>query len=220
VTARDGNRDLEGLEREVRRRLEHELPEHLHYHDAAHTLEEVVPTALALAAASGVAGLERDRLHAAALLHDLGFTRSHVEHERVGAELARDILPRFGFDDEDVAVIARLIEATCVREQPRTLSEAIIKDADLDVLGRDDFWQRNDALRRERAALGAHVDEATWLREQARFIREHSYHCQAARSRRDEGKRRNEREILRRQRALLDGDGADETDGADGGPDA
>lgn len=217
MRARDGARDLAGLEREVRRRLEDELPEYLHYHDVGHTLEEVVPTTLALASASGVDGRDRDRLHAAALLHDLGFTRSHVDHERVGAELARGILPSFGFDDEDVAVIVRLIESTCVREQPRNLSEAILKDADLDVLGRDDFWQRNEALRREREALGVHLDDETWLREQARFMREHTYHCQAARGRREEGKRRNELEILRRQQALRGGDGAGASDGRDGG---
>src|SRR5690606_16491576 len=77
--ANGGAADLGGLRAEVAQRLHLGLSPDLHYHDAAHTLDEVVPTALLLAAACELPAEGLRRLHAAALLHDLGFTLTRHE---------------------------------------------------------------------------------------------------------------------------------------------
>jgi uncharacterized protein len=195
--------DVEGLRREVVERLAHQLPTVLSYHDAAHTLEEVVPAALVLADDAGLSPLGRERIHAAALLHDLGFTRTLVDHEEAGAALARELLPRFGYDADDVAEVARLILATRLGHEPADVAEAIMSDADLDVLGRPDFWRRHRALQRELAACGQVHGDLEWSRKQLRFLRSHRYHTPFARARRDAGKLDNERRVLQRVRRLL-----------------
>jgi uncharacterized protein len=197
-----GRRDLRLLAREVTRRLQSELAPSLRYHDAVHTLDDVVPATLHLAQAEGVVGLELELLHAAALLHDIGYTRSMEDHEAVGAALAAEILPHYGFDEDEIATVARLILATRIGHRPESLSEAIIADADLDVLGRGDFWHRHRALQRELAELGTVHDDAAWAALQQRFLRQHSYHTAAARARGAAGKRENERRIATRLRRL------------------
>jgi uncharacterized protein len=194
--------DLDGLRREVSRRLADELPPELSYHDAWHTLEDVVPAALALATDAGVSAREHERIHAAALLHDLGFTRTMIEHEQAGVGLARELLPSYGFDPADVAAVERLILATRLGHEPACVSEAIMSDADLDVLGRSDFWRRHRALQRELAACGQRHGDFEWSRMQLRFLRTHRYHTEQARARGDAGKVENERRVLQRLRRL------------------
>jgi hypothetical protein len=64
-------------------------------------------------------------------------------------------------------------------------------DADLDALGRTDFLTRNQALRDELAAYGAHWDDLGWCREQLYFLEAHHYWTDAARQVRGEQKQRN-----------------------------
>lgn len=137
-------------------------------------------------------------LRLAAAWHDLGFTVSAGEHEAVGVSLARAHLPGFGITGDDLERVAGLILATRLPQSPRTLAERILADADLDVLGREDFLARSALLRAERAALGGAVSDAAWYEEQLAFLRGHRYCTPGARALRDEGKRRN----LRRLHAL------------------
>lgn len=194
--------DLEGLRDEVSRRLRRELPDYLYYHDAAHTLDEVVPVALLLADAEGIDGPAREVLLAAALLHDIGYTRTTHDHEAASAAMAAEILPTYGFGTEQVAAVERLILATRVGHRPESLSEAIIADADLDVLGRADFWHRNRSLQRELAALGLAHEDRSWVEIQQRFLRGHSFHTASARARGGAGKIANERRVATRLRRL------------------
>jgi uncharacterized protein len=195
--------DLDRLARDVGEWLHSELPPVLHYHDAAHTLDDVVPAVLVLARAEGIGGDELVVLHAAALLHDIGYTRTSQDHEIVGAALAAEILPGYGFSAEQVAGVAQLILATRIGHRPTSLSEAVLADADLDVLRRTDFWCRHRALQRELAELGQVHDDVSWARIQQRFLREHRYHTTTARERGRDGKRANERRVAARLRRLI-----------------
>ena len=74
-------------------------------------------------------------------------------------------------------------------------------DADLDVLGRDDFWPRNLKLRQETAFFGKPFTDAEWYTGQLRFVEAHTYFTATARARRDAGQRRS---VALLQRALVD----------------
>lgn len=187
--------DLEGLARHVRALLDSSLGAHVHYHDAAHTFDDVVPAAERLAVAEGISTAERMRILAAALLHDVGFVEGQEDHERTSAAIARRLLPRFGFDDGSIDEVEGMILATRVGTEPGTRAEAILKDADLDVLGREDFWAKNVLLRRELEAAGARYDDVAWWRGQRRFVATHRYATESARRSRGPGKRENLRRI-------------------------
>lgn len=172
-------------------RLERELPAALTYHSLAHTRDDVAPATLRLAAIAGVSGEERMLLHTAAYYHDIGFVTQRADHEAIGALVAAETLPDFGYTKPQIEVIHGLIMATKLPQSPRTLLEQLMADADLDALGRTDFLARNQALRDELSAYGAQWDDLDWYREQQCFLRSHHYWTDAARQVRGAQKQRN-----------------------------
>jgi uncharacterized protein len=172
-------------------RLERELPAALTYHSLAHTRDDVAPATLRLAAIAGVSGEQRMLLHTAAYYHDIGFVIQRVDHEAIGAQVAAETLPSFGYTAPQIELIHGMIMATKLPQSPRTLLEQLMADADLDALGRTDFMARNQALRNELTAYGAHWEDLDWYREQLCFLGSHQYWTDAARQVRGAQKQRN-----------------------------
>ena len=174
------------------RRLQRELPAALTYHNLAHTLQGVVPAVERLAALEGVNGQDLLLLRTAATYHDLGFVAQSEGHEVIGARLAAEILPRFGYSRAQIEVIRDLILATRYPFDPHDHLASIMVDADLDVLGRHDFWTRNRALRVEREALaGQRSTDVEWYGGQLAFLGTHRYFTASARSLRQAHKQRH-----------------------------
>lgn len=194
--------DLEAAGAWVRATLETKLPAHLTYHCAAHTIDDVVPSAKRLAEAEGLGARDRIVLLTAAWFHDLGYIVQANGHEEISIALAVRELPARGYSSNDVESVATLIRATRLPQRPENYLAGLLADADLDVLGRDDFLHYNNALRHELAAISGEVDDATWLDNQIAFLAQHRYHTSSARSQREESKLRN-LEQLRERRAAL-----------------
>jgi uncharacterized protein len=172
-------------------RLKRELPAALTYHSLAHTRDDVAPATLRLAAVAGLPAEQRMLLHTAAFYHDIGFVVQRADHEMVGAQIAAETLPSFGYSPAQIEIIHGMIMATKLPQSPCNLLEQLMADADLDALGRADFMIRNQALRDELAAYGAHWDDLAWAQEQLCFVGSHQYWTDAARRVRGEQKRRN-----------------------------
>jgi uncharacterized protein len=182
-------------------RLERELPSNLCYHSLQHTRDDVLPAVERLAAHEGVGGEAFLLLRTAAVYHDLGFVDSYSGHEAAGARIARAMLPQFGFSARQIKVITDIISATKLPQQPRNLLERIMVDADLDSLGREDFFKRSEDLRRELAAYNRAASKAEWYREQLAFVAAHAYFTDAAHALRDATKQHNLQELAARLRA-------------------
>jgi len=172
-------------------RLERELSPRLLYHSLRHTRDDVLPAAERLAALEGVNRDDLLLLRTGAVYHDIGFVVQCADHEEAGAQIAAEVLPRFGYTAEHVRVTRDLILATRLPQSPRTLLEEILADADLDVLGRDDFLIRNQALRDEQAAHGRPTGDAEWYASQLKFLETHHYFTAAARTLREARKAKN-----------------------------
>jgi hypothetical protein len=104
-----------------------------------------------------------------------------------------------------VEAVVGMVLATRLPQSPRTPLEELMADADLDVLGRDDFFERNEALRAELATAGERYSDRGWYEFQVGFVEIHRYFSPAAAELRDEGKRRN-LEALRARLASCQGD--------------
>lgn len=180
-------------------RLESELSPALSYHGVDHTRADVVPATKRLAADEGIEGTDLRNLVTAAWFHDIGFIEQRAGHEGVGARIASEVLPGFGYTDDDVTVVTGIIMATVLPQSPTTLLEQIMADADLDLLGRDDFLVLNGKLRGELAYFGETFTDEEWYRGQLGFVAGHTYFTAAARTSRDGGQTRNRDEL---QRAL------------------
>lgn len=174
------------------------LPPNLYYHSVAHT-EDVCHAASVLAHMEGVEGDDVLLLQTAAAYHDVGFLWQYHMNEPRAAELARTTLPGFGFAQDQIEVIAGLIMATQVPQKPHTHLEQIMCDADLDYLGREDFYMNAHGLYREWSAHGTQMSLRQWYELQLEFLQSHHYFTAAANTLRNSGKQRHIAEI----RALL-----------------
>lgn len=165
-------------------RLRTELDPSLTYHNARHTLD-VMQSTERLAIAENVDEKNKDLLMVAALLHDSGFLLSMDDHEDHGCILAREILPGYEFSPEDIEEICKLIMATKLPQTPENLLEQIICDADLDYLGRKDFFTLGEGLFKEFLSRGIVKDFCDWDNLQIKFLSSHSYFTQSSLSLRE-----------------------------------
>ncbi len=187
--------DFEGAENLIIRRLKDELPKNLHYHNIDHT-RDVVQAAVEIANQEKVSKQDILFLRIAALLHDSGFILSLKNHEENGCVIARDVLPAFGFDTPQIDLICGMIMATKVPQTPHTLLEKIICDADLDYLGRDDFYAVGSRLYEEMKVRGFVESEREWNLIQKTFLESHRYHTPYARKHRESKKQQYLQEII------------------------
>ena len=155
-------------------KLEDELPMHLSYHSVAH-IQDVYDASEQIARREGVTGEDLQLLLTAALFHDSGFLYGPREHETVSCKIAREYLPEFDYTEEQIERICGMIRATEIPQNPHNLLEEIICDADLDYLGRDDFFTIGDRLFAEMSITGNIKTEKDWNTLQARFLESHHY---------------------------------------------
>lgn len=183
--------DFESARHYALTRLENELDPILFYHSLFHTRDDVVPAVRRLASMEGIEGESMLLLLTAAYYHDLGFVEQRVEHEEAGIRIAHQVLPDLGYSPDQLEIIGGMIRATRIPQSPRNLLEAIMADADLDNLGREDFMDRSQALRDELAATGMIFNDRDWYTNQIRFMESHVYFTESARTLRDTRKRQN-----------------------------
>jgi uncharacterized protein len=183
--------DFEAARQYVLNRLQRELSPLITYHTAAHTLDEVAPAADEFAALEGVTGEDLLLLRTAAIYHDSGYVEQQHDHEEGSMRIAAVVLPGFGYSPAQIEVIAGIIRATQLPQDPHTLVEQIMADADLSILGQADYLLHSAALRQELAAFGQPMTDAQWYGGQLQFIRDHRYFTAAARSLRDAQKQVN-----------------------------
>lgn len=195
--------NFEQARRYAENRLEQELSPNLHYHGILHTRDEVVPAVELLAAMEGITGRSLILLCTAAWFHDLGYVESALHHELISARIAAQVLPTFGYTAEDVEVVRWAILATALPQAPKSRLEEVLTDADLDVLGREDFMQRNRDLRSELGLLGKEFTDEQWYAGQIKFLEGHTYFTKSAHSLRDAQKMLNLQELKKKLSGLL-----------------
>jgi uncharacterized protein len=116
----------------------------------------------------------------AVMYHDCGFMIQANHHEALSCALAKESLPKFGYTTADIEMICGMIMATRLPQTPHNLLEQVICDADLDYLGRDDFFIIGDRLFKEFLFYGIVKDEMEWDQLQIRFLETHHYFTQTA----------------------------------------
>lgn len=168
----------------IREQLRQHLSPTLYYHGLHHTLD-VTDQALDLARAEGISDPESlTILRTAALFHDAGFLRTYAGHEAAGCELARQVLPGLGYSAVQLDAITACIMATRIPQTaPGHLAE-ILCDADLDYLGRDDFYPISATLFAELQARGLMASQRAWDEVQVKFLSAHHYLTATGRQRR------------------------------------
>jgi uncharacterized protein len=173
--------DYDGAIKYARDRLRKQLPQFLHYHNLHHTFGEVIPAALLLAEQESVSNEENSLLYVAGAYHDIGWVIQGVNHESISVDICRQVLPGYGFSENQLTLMAGMIMATRLPQTPTDKLESILADADMYSLGGKNFWKRNEDLRYETTVLRGPVSDREWFRQQVEFLESHQYHTKYAR---------------------------------------
>jgi uncharacterized protein len=154
--------------------LEKELPLHLSYHNIDHTMD-VVHAAESIAVKEGIDENDKRLLLTAALFHDTGFLSGRDGHEIASCNIVRRYLPEHDYQPTEIESICDMIMATRLPQSPKNQLEQMLCDADLDYLGRDDFFILSDRLFTELQAEELVNGENEWNIQQADFMDNHRY---------------------------------------------
>ena len=176
------------IQKHVLDKLKKGLASDLTYHNVGHTLD-VLKQSIFIANAEGIES-EEDMLllKLASLYHDVGFLTKYTGHEETSCEIAERELPAFGLTKSQVDKICGMIRATKVPQNPHTLLEEIICDADLDYLGRPDFFTIGEGLFNEFIKQKIVSNDRDWNLLQIRFLEQHHYFTNTSKKRRQRQK--------------------------------
>ena len=130
-------------------------------------------SALRIAETEKINKEETNLLRIAALYHDAGFINTYKGHEAEGCLLAKATLPDFGFTAAQLEMICSMIMATKIPQTPKSKLDKILCDADLDYLGRDDFYEIGNRLYNEMKEQGFIETEREWNLTQKVFLENH-----------------------------------------------
>ncbi|MEZ4519864.1 MAG: metal-dependent phosphohydrolase [Chloroflexota bacterium] len=179
----DHQPDYFGASQYVMARLSEDLSPALAYHNVYHTFEDVLPAATRFGEAAGLDPECLLLLQTAVIFHDTGFLEQVQDHESISIVMAKEKLPEFGYSTAQITCITDIIGATRLPQRPNGLAQEIICDADLDVLGRDNFLEINSRLLKETRQLNANPPtDKDWYEGQLRFLSEHTFHSTGSRS--------------------------------------
>jgi len=171
--------DFESAKTYIIKRLDEELNPDLKYHSLNHTID-VYHAASNLARMEGVKSKDLVLVKIAALYHDAGLLYKYRGHEEISCLIVQDVLPQFGFAKNEIKSISDMILATRIPQKPYSLLDKIICDADLDYMGRDDFFMNAMRLKHEWMDYGIITNLKQWYVIQIEFLRNHKYFTNSA----------------------------------------
>jgi class 3 adenylate cyclase/predicted metal-dependent HD superfamily phosphohydrolase len=174
------------------------LDKELTYH-GYHHVQDVLKAAKTIGDSENLSDKDWDLLNTSILLHDSGFMFGYDNHEERSCDLADRILPDYGYSKDELDIIKGMIRATKIPQQPNTLMEMIIADADLEYLGTDRFDDVSETLFKEWNNKDLMQDRDLWNKTQVKFISAHHYFTDFCKQNRQQPKQKN----LDRIRLLL-----------------
>ena len=153
----------------------------LFYHSAEHTMD-VLNAAENIGVAEKISDKDMMLLRTAALFHDSGYLFTAKNHEDNSCRIARFVLPDQGFNEDEINIICDLIMATKMPQSPKNILAEILCDADLDYLGRDNFYELSRKLYDEMKVFKKVESEHKWNEIQIAFFEKHQYFTVTSRS--------------------------------------
>jgi len=160
--------------------------EWLYYHQYNHSLE-VMERCVYLWKKEKLDDEKLEILALAGLFHDTGFIIQYDDNEYIWAKIARNYLTSILYQEEKIKIIERLILATKPSYlEPKDILEEIIKDADLDNLWREDFFEKNEKMKKELETIKKiKLKDPDWDHASLVLLNEHKYYTESQKEERE-----------------------------------
>jgi len=177
------------------------VPDKFVFHDYEHTVQTVAAVRV-IAEGCQLDGQQITLLELATWFHDTGYSQGPEGHEERSCNNMERFL-RAKISDEDLQQILRCIRATKVPQQPESLLEQIICDADLSHLGMEIYWDRTGKLRQEFVLTrGKIMSDQEWVDFELNFMLTHEYHTAVAQEMFNKRKAKHIQQLLKQRRRL------------------
>lgn len=176
--------------------------ENHYYHQYEHALE-VMNRCLEIGRNEELDDETLEILAIAALFHDVGFIIQYDDNEYIGAKIARNYLKSIFYPVEKIKMVEELIIATIYTRPPENILESIIRDADTDNLGRDDFFEKGNNLKKELESIkNIKILDPDWAHYSINFLREHKFSTNSEIAERQWKKEENIKKLEERLKTL------------------
>jgi uncharacterized protein len=183
--------DFLGAKNYIVNRLQKELSPNLYFHSYNHSID-VLRSACRLNCLEESEESDATLIETAALYHDSGMIITYLDHESASARLAREVLPMFDYSLQEIEIIESLIMVTTMPQAASTKLEKVICDADLDALGREDFFITSFQLQLEWKLYGImNCNLSEWIKYEINFLEQHKYYTSSAIRLREVQKQKN-----------------------------
>lgn len=172
------------------------------YHNFEH-VQEVVEAAHLIASHYNLAPDHLESLLLAAWFHDTGYVEGPNGHEERGALLAQEFMKGFGCTEAQIETVKACIMATKWPQNPQSLLEKIMCDADLSHLGSKMYWDKSAKVKQELLLTQNRIpSEQEWVDFELDFITNHQYHTHIAQELYDKRKQKQIK-ILKKHKLRL-----------------
>ena len=179
----------------------------LSYHDLQHTLS-VAKFAQNLGKEEGLDEKDLEILEIATLFHDIGYLTSYFNHEDRSQKIAEDFLKEHNYPEKDIERVKNLINITKADQEPKSVLEEIMKDADLYNLASPEYEKYANKLRDEwQFYLNSDKTDKVWFKENQKFLKKHDYYTESAKGLFEDQKDKNIQKLKEDRKALKSQDG-------------
>ena len=159
----------------IKKRLEDETDPRLTYHNWEHT-EKVMEQSEYFAGLCGKNLTEIKLLQTAALFHDIGYLMRYDDNEGISADYAGEILPEYGYTEDEIEEIKRMIRSTVLGTFPEHELDQILCDADISHAGSPKFYAAGEKFRKELELVkGLVYTELDWIELELQFLLNHEF---------------------------------------------
>jgi len=171
--------------------------ENHYYHSYKHAVE-VMERAVYLWEKEWLKEEDIESLWLAGLFHDTWFVIQYDNNEPIWAKIAQNFLKSILYPEEKIKLIERIILATKPSyKTPVDIYEKIIKDADLDNLWREDFFEKWHNLKKEIEVIkNIKIRDPDWNHGSVELLKEHHYETMTQQLERDITKQENLNKML------------------------
>lgn len=160
----------------VSKLLRENTPPYLGYHNLDHT-REVVENAKRIAKHENFTPDETNILLTAAWFHDTGYVKTYSGHEQESIAIATGFLKKKKVDEAIIEVIANCIKATIYTQKPVSKIEKALRDADFMHLGKENYFEYAELIRREWNDAGVRIiKKGEFEEESVQMFHDHMFY--------------------------------------------
>jgi class 3 adenylate cyclase len=164
---------LQDIEEMVTKMFDDDAPPNLYFHNSA-MVKNISNQVELLSGAEKIPDEEFINLKLAAVFLLTGYISDYEKPMEASIRLVEEILPGYGFNQENVEMTTRIIR-NCFTDHQETLADNILHDALYDYLGRVDYLKLTDKLLRERTEYGKHPENKSWYELQLKLLSDHRF---------------------------------------------